>query len=280
MKRNQLTLTIIVATICCTMFMSADVLYSGAAPTGNTGAEGSTCRNCHGGNPLNASGGSVTIDGLPSTYTPGQTYNFTVKINHGNSDRKRWGFAVKAVTSTNPTVAGTFSENNPNALISDGEIGHSNAPTTTSSNTYTFNNLSWTAPANPSSNSDATNIIFYVIGNAADGVTGMPGDFIYTTTQTVTLGNTSSVNESFLLPENVRIATTGKSILVDLNLTKPSTIQPAIYSLGGQKLLSLPAKKYNSGKQNINIDGSNLPGGTYLLMIQNNGKSVSKKFVL
>jgi hypothetical protein len=269
-----------VSIICSFIFISADTKYSGAAPTGNTGAEGSTCRNCHGGNPLNASGGSVTIDGLPSTYTPGQTYNFTVKINHGNSDRKRWGFAVKAVTSTNPTVVGTFSENNPNALISDGEIGHSNAPTTTSSNTYTFNNLSWTAPANPSPNSDATNIIFYVIGNAADGVTGMPGDFIYTTTQTVTLNTPSSVNESVLSHQNVNIATAGKSILVDFSLSKPSSIQPIIYSLGGQKLLNLPEKKYNSGKHNINIDGSNLSGGTYLLIIQNNGKALSKKFVL
>jgi hypothetical protein len=277
MKRFKSTLFLLTLTICCSIFMSADIVSSGTAPAGYTGAEGLTCRNCHGGNPLNASGGGVIIDGLPSTYTAGQTYNFTVKINHGTSDRKRWGFAVKAVTSTNPTVAGTFSENNPNALIADDEIGHSSAPFTASSDTYTFNNLSWTAPANPVP--IESNITFYVVGNAASG-SGSSGDFIYTTTQTVTLSIPASVNESVLSPENVRIATAGKSILVDFSLSKPSSIQPIIYSLGGQKLLNLPEKKYNSGKHNINIDGSNLPGGTYLLMIQNNGKSLSKKFVL
>lgn len=275
MKRNRLSL--IVITICSSMLISADFVSSGSAPVGNTGAENRTCINCHGGNSLNAAGGSVTIEGLPTTYTPGSTYDFSVKINHGSSNRTRWGFAVKAVTNTTPTAVGTFTETNPNARVSSGEIGQQFAPFSSSSNTYTFNNLKWTAPENPSANQ--SNITFYVVGNAANGDGDDSGDFIYTATQTITLSTASSVNETILLPENVKIATAGKSILVDLNLSKPSSIQPIIYSLGGQKILSFPAKKYNTGKHNISIDGTHLATGTYIMVIQNNGNAISKQFV-
>jgi hypothetical protein len=278
MRRNRSILFLSILTISCSVFISADITNSGAAPTGYTGAEGQTCINCHAGNTLNAAGGGVTIEGLPTTYTPGSTYNFSVKINHGASNRTRWGFAVKAVTTTDPTVVGTFAENNPNARISAGEIGHQNAPSSNpSTNTYTFNNLSWTAPSNPTSN--PSSVTFYVVGNAANG-TGLGGAYyIYTSTQTITL-NTTSISESVLLPENVKIATAGKSILVDLNLSKASTIQPAIYSLGGQKILNLEQKKYNSGSHQIRIDGTHLSSGSYILVIQNDGKLVSRKFSL
>ncbi len=256
--------------------MSADFINSGEAPTGFTGAEGSTCINCHRGNTLNASGGSVVIEGLPQSYNPGESYNFTVKINHADADRKRWGFAVKAVSTIDPNVAGTFSATNTNARISEGEVGHSRAPFTDETNTYTFDQLKWTAPSNPTPNQQS--ITFYVVGNAANG-SGSSGDFIYTATKTILLTNTS-ISEKGLLEKNIKISAVGKSILAQLNLDKSSSIEPIIYTLGGQKALHLPAKKYNSGKHNINIDGSNLPGGTYLLIIQNNGKPVSKKFVL
>jgi hypothetical protein len=276
MKRIKSALFLLTLTICCSIFMSADFINSGEAPTGFTGAEGSTCINCHRGNTLNASGGSVVIEGLPQSYNPGESYNFTVKINHADADRKRWGFAVKAVSTIDPNVAGTFSATNTNARISEGEVGHSRAPFTDETNTYTFDQLKWTAPSNPTPNQQS--ITFYVVGNAANG-SGSSGDFIYTATKTILLTNTS-ISEKGLLEKNIKISAVGKSILAQLNLDKSSSIEPIIYTLGGQKALHLPAKKYNSGKHNINIDGSNLPGGTYLLIIQNNGKPVSKKFVL
>jgi hypothetical protein len=257
--------------------LSAERSSTSDAPVGYTGENPNlTCRNCHGGSPLNASGGSVVINNLPEAYIPGTKYDFSITINHGLSNRTKWGFAIKAVASGK--IVGTFSENNSNAIANlfDGEIGHESAPSTPSSNTYTFDNLSWTAPQNPVASEQ--NVTFYVVGNAANGF-GSSGDFIYTSTKTVTL-NTTSVTERSLLPENLKIVTSGNSIVINLSLSRAIPIQPVIYTTAGQKALSLPAKKYTAGNHNINIDGSNLPNGTYILVIQNEGNTISKKFVL
>ena len=184
MKIN-LRLFLIVFVVCSFVFISANKKnYASYAPVGYTGAQTKTCTSCHSGtNNLNASGGSVVINNLPATYTPGTKYNFTVTIKHASANRYSWGFAVKAVaTSSTTTVAGTFSTTNPNTAIASNELGHSNAPTTGASNTYTFSNLSWTAPTNPTTAQQ--NITFYVVGNAANGI-GDGGDFIYSATQKI-----------------------------------------------------------------------------------------------
>jgi hypothetical protein len=259
------------------LIISAEKSNTSDAPTGYTGENpNQTCRNCHQGNPLNASGGLVTINNLPPTYTPGTKYDFSVTINHSQSNRTKWGFAIKAVSAGK--AIGTFTENNSNAVVNsiDGEIGHLSAPSTPSSSTYTFDNLSWTAPSNPGTSDN--NITFYVVGNAANGF-GSSGDFIYTANKTLSLFPTS-ISESSLLAESLKIATSGKSILINLQLSKASSLQPIIYDLSGKELLKLPLKKYNSGKHNIDIDGSHLPNGSYIFAILNDKKSVSRKFVL
>ena len=50
-------------------------------PSGYSGATGDYCNSCHSSYPLNSGGGSVSVNGLPGyTYTPGQTYNFSLTI--------------------------------------------------------------------------------------------------------------------------------------------------------------------------------------------------------
>jgi hypothetical protein len=255
-------------------FISADLARSTFAPGGYTGAEGTTCISCHGGFPLNASGGSVIINGLPATYTPGATYdNISVTITHGTADRKRWGFAMKAVANGN--AIGTFTENNPNVYINqtDREVGHTNAPTTNPSNSFIFSNLSWTAPTNPTSAQQ--NITFFVSANAS----GDNGDYIYASSQSIPL-NTTSTEEINSIIQKMNIITNGKNLNIQLSLSRISNIQASIYAVGGQKILALPLSRYNAGNQNININGNHLPGGTYILVIENDGKTVTKKFIL
>jgi hypothetical protein len=166
----------------------ADIKNSGLAPSGNTGAEGSTCAGCHGNGSVNTQGGSITATGLPvGTYVQGQAYDFSITINQPGGAQK-WGFAIKAVNGSG-TAVGTFSTTNPNTLAFNGELVHLGA-VGSPGNSYTYNNLRWTAPSGGGSPSQVT---FYYVGNAADNSGGADaGDKIYTGSTLVALPVTLS----------------------------------------------------------------------------------------
>jgi hypothetical protein len=160
-----------------TFFSFTKPTFSSAPPPGYTGASGSNCTSCHSSFALNSGGGSVAAIGLPGSISLGVSYNFSAVITHGVADREKFGFAIKAVDANNVAV-GTFSTTNPNAGVSNGEIGHRTAPFVLSTNSYTYGNLTWTAPtATP-----AYPITFYIAGNATNNGLGTAGDYIYTST--------------------------------------------------------------------------------------------------
>jgi hypothetical protein len=261
----------------CSALLSAEMKNFGNAPGGYTGAEGVTCDNCHGGiNSLNPPGGAVVISGLPATYTPGTKYDFTVTINHGSANRTRWGFAMKAVSNGSPV--GTFTETNPNVFINsiDREIGHSSAPSTPSANTYTFTNMSWTAPSTPVPSEQ--NITFFAVGNAANGL-GSSGDFIYTTTRSMTQASTS-VSENNILLNKISTLSGVKKVFVQLSLEKSSSLQIAVFNLNGQRVLSKSSQKYSAGTHTLELDGAALASGTYVVSVQNDKEKVTGKITL
>jgi hypothetical protein len=276
MTRHKIFLTVSII-IGCSALLSAEMKNSVNVPGGYTGAEGITCTNCHGGtNSLNPPGGSVVINGLPATYTPGNKYDFTVTINHGTANRTRWGFAMKAVANNN--AVGTFTETNPNVYINnfDREIGHSSAPSTPSSNTYTFTNMSWTAPSSPTTAEQ--NITFYVAANAANG-SGSSGDFIYTAVRSMTLTSTS-VSEKNLLLDKISTLREGKKVILQISLQKTSSLQIAVVNLNGQMVLSKASQKYSAGTHTLELDGTALASGTYVISVQNEKEKVTGKITL
>jgi hypothetical protein len=176
------------------LFLAAVTLQSGInfssqPPTDLTGAVGDYCTNCHGGNARNAAGGSVTLNGLPvGGYVPNQTYPLSLTITHGSANRTRWGFSIAAVNAGGAPL-GTFNTTNPNAAINGSELSHNSAVSTSAQSSYTYNNLSWRAPATASGT-----VNFYFVGNAANG-SGSGGDFIYSGTSNVALPiNLKSIN--------------------------------------------------------------------------------------
>ena len=186
MKRIFIFFSVLTAIVILGTSSTSSVQNSGAAPAGRTGATGSYCNVCHSGNALNTAGGSVVASGLPTAYSLGSAYSFSVTITHAASDRKRWGFAIKAVDA-NGTGIGTFTTTNSNASVANNELKHLNAPATTSTNTYTFNNLKWTAN---NTNSLGNKVVkFYLVAVAADG-SNTTGDFVYSNLTTVPIATT------------------------------------------------------------------------------------------
>jgi len=157
-------------------------------PTGYTMAPTSTgsvrnCTSCHGDYSLNSGGGNITITGLPSTFTPGTAYPFSIKIAHGTADRKIWGYAIKAIDTTTNTVVGTWTSTNVNSSIkgtaggSTYELSHANAAVTTVANNYTYTGLTWNAPATAPSK-----VKFFVSAVAGNNNGNEAQDYVYTTT--------------------------------------------------------------------------------------------------
>ncbi len=184
MKSIYTTLGIAIAVLIIPTFFSfTKPLSSGAAPTGYTGAlnnmggNDANCTSCHSSFGLNSTSGNVSTVGLPNSITLGASYNFSTIITHDVADRERFGFAVKAVDA-NGVAVGTFSTTNTNAGVSTNEIGHRIAPSTIATNTYSFDNLIWTAP----STTPVYPITFFIVGNAANRNFGTSGDYIYSTT--------------------------------------------------------------------------------------------------
>jgi hypothetical protein len=159
----------------------AGVQYSAQPPENYTGANGSTCSQCHGN--FNTGGGGIAAVGLPvGGYAAGQSYDFSILLSHP-SNRGRWGFSIAARDANNQPV-GSFSTTNPNAAPNGSELSHFMA-VIQSGTSFAYNNLRWTAPINPGPAQQ--NISFYFIGNAANGDFSLTGDFIYSGTLSTAL---------------------------------------------------------------------------------------------
>src|SRR5215813_5177755 len=70
--------------------------FSAGPPPSLTGAPGElTCSECHGGGPM---GGTLSINGLPTNYSPNQEITLTVTLAQQN--RLRFGFLFTAIAAT------------------------------------------------------------------------------------------------------------------------------------------------------------------------------------
>ena len=192
MKKITLLLSLLFMTV---VFTSLKITSNPNCPTGYSTApslNGTTVRNCtscHSGT-VNPAGGSVTAIGLPTMYTAGLSYPFSVKITHSAADRLVWGVAIKAIDTLTHAVIGTWTTTNPNTsikgtpTIANGnyELSHANAATSTATNTYTYSNLTWVAPSVPTA--VQSRVKFYISAVAGNNSGDETGDFVYTTSLT------------------------------------------------------------------------------------------------
>src|SRR6185503_1360762 len=97
---------------CTVLILRAETLQPPLAHTGDFGQPSCNTSGCHVGNPVNATGGSLTITGVPAEYTPGTTYPITVTINRTN--QRRWGFELTTRVPPGGAQAGNLVVTNSN----------------------------------------------------------------------------------------------------------------------------------------------------------------------
>ena len=135
------------------------------------------CTQCHAGNALNDSDGSLMLT-IPGTYEPNEIY--TVVVNLSRTGQSKWGFEMTALDG-NGARAGSFTADDAaNTQVSEANskqyIKQTFDGTATGTNDAHSWEFQWTAP-----DADVGPITFYAAGNAADADFGITGDYIYTT---------------------------------------------------------------------------------------------------
>lgn len=167
-------------------------------PPAKTQAPGEgVCTDCHGGHVVNPDAlGSVTIDGVPTSYMPGQTYPLTVTVTR--TGQQRWGFELTSLKASDNTMAGTLTLVNTITRIVTLNSRNYIEQTTVNGGDGTFSgqangswDFNWTAPA-----AGAGSVTFYAAGNAADGSGTTTGDFIYTKTASSLEGSATDVSST------------------------------------------------------------------------------------
>ncbi len=162
--------------------------------TGAPGDNPLACTQCHNSFPLNSGKGSVRVVFPGDSYRPGMTYRMRVEIR--DPDQRRWGFQLTARLASDPAnaqagdlvppgdlaravcgngAAKPCTANNPIQLIM-----HTVAGTRTGITGGADFEFDWTAPP-----AGSGAVSFYVAGNAANGDGTNQGDFIYTSSLTV-----------------------------------------------------------------------------------------------
>lgn len=147
-------------------------------PDEKTGApnEG-TCADCHAGNTLDASGGSLTVT-VPGTYEPNEVY--TIIVDLARAGQSKWGFEMTALDANGARAGAFTADDAANTQLTETNnkqyIQHTTAGTAAGTNDAHSWEFEWTAP-----DADIGPITFYAAGNAANGDGATTGDYIYTT---------------------------------------------------------------------------------------------------
>jgi hypothetical protein len=150
--------------------------FSDGPPLGSTGAPGEvTCANCH----FDGTAGAQFTITAPPNYTPGQTYQITVRHVNTDQSRQRWGFQLTALAGT--SMAGSFANLSPTLTqIAQGAgrdyIQHTNLGTFAGQMNGAQWVFNWTAPA-----TNVGAVTFYAAGNQANGDGTAGGDRIVVT---------------------------------------------------------------------------------------------------
>ena len=152
--------------------------FSFNPPDEKTGAPNeTTCMDCHAGNDLNTSGGSLMLT-IPETYEPNQVY--TIIVNLSRTGQSRWGFQMTALDADGARAGSFAADDAGNTQLSNANskqyIQHTTDGTAAGINDAHSWEFQWTAP-----DADIGPITFYAAGNAANGDFGATGDYIYTT---------------------------------------------------------------------------------------------------
>ena len=242
---------------------------------GNTGAPGDeilagvprTCQTCHSTSSEITTSMSLSIKDVNgddvTSYLPGQVYR--VKISHiaaGAPDQ--YGFQMLALIDSDESDVAGFS--NPTGNTQIATANNRQYIEQNGSSTESSFEADWTAPIEGSGN-----VTFYFSGNAVDGNNMNSGDGADTGSTTIVEAPTSDVSNAFYA--ELQIFPNPSNGIFNIAGINNSEATFELYDLLGARVMS----KSILGQA---IDLGAFSDGVYLLRIQNEKQSITKKIQL
>jgi hypothetical protein len=248
------------------LFVSTLLLVSFSAnpPDGMTGAPGdSLCVECHvqANPPIN---GQISVEGFPSSITPGESYQLTVVNRNTVGDAVKGGFQMTILGPFN-TRAGTMADPSTNSTITNVISGrqyfeHNPAVVYPDSNVVKWT-VEWTAPELTA----GSEITWYAAGNIANGNFQNTGDRIVSALGKGTI--VISANEEIVSQKPSVYPNPG---IDQINIVLADGSRPdgkgVFYSLTGSKVAE-------AGISMGVMNSPELPTGVYLIEIRQGEKT-------
>ncbi|MCX8080471.1 MAG: T9SS type A sorting domain-containing protein [Bacteroidia bacterium] len=265
---------LMVALIAAISFFGTQINSGGKA--GNTGSPGeSTCGACHSGGTAALSGVSVVASPqfTNNQYIPGQTY--TITIGAFAQGYNSYGFGCEILNASNNSNIGTMQNPGPGVHFLTAGNGRNNATQTApkSGTPVTFS-FQWVAPTSGTAN-------IYVCVNAVNGNGGTSGDFVMTTSLSVSPANTSGIKENLPAENSFNVYPNPFEDFITVELNKESNITGAyvqIFDFTGKMVYESESKK--SGFDNtIKIDMKDLPESIYTVKVLSDGKLLGSRLI-
>ena len=289
MKKKYLLLSFVVACVLGllnTTKVNSKIIFP---PYGSVGdpTSPSTCVNsgCHGGPVHTPTSSDLTLligtTATPTTpldntfkYVANTTYYITFDI---TAQAYAYGFQMTALTASS-NMAGAFTVvNTANTKLQAGPpdyIGHLHANHTT--NSWTFK---WTAPA-----ADSGAVTFYYAfnpGDSANFTALTAGSNIFVGTTTIQSGFGVGVNEIANKISDLQVYPNpvNGAFGLSFDMKAAGNADAAIYTVDGKLCLPLLSETLNAGTYNHNYNLSSLSAGIYLVKLNVDGATVTKKIV-
>lgn len=159
--------------------------FSKGAYGGFSGAPGEeTCRHCHDTFPLNLPLGSLTVEGFPETYVPGETYR--VRVTLSSDSGLRWGFQGTVLNTKHRPAGKLIAFDREHTKVVPG-IFFTNRRYVEQKRAGSYEEqrggatweFDWRAPKR-----NKGPLTLYVAGNVANDNDAKTGDFIFATQKT------------------------------------------------------------------------------------------------
>jgi hypothetical protein len=237
------------------------VSFSANPPDGKTGAPGENfCSECHTANNT-PNNGEITVEGFPSSITPGETYLLTVVNRNTVGDAVRGGFQMTILGQFN-TRAGTMAKPSASSVVTNTLTGRQYFEHNPSVLYPDSNVIKWTVEWTANDVTAGSEITYYAAGNVGNGNFQSTGDRIVTTTGKGTV--LVSDNEEITLYKPFLYPNPGQNqinvVLADGTLPDGKGI---FYSLTGSKVAETEIRQ---GVINV----PQISTGVYLIEIQQN----------
>lgn len=271
-------ITISALAVCTAIGFTSMDINSDNGKSGRTGSPGENyCTECHSSYSLNSSTGSVTISSIPAfsngQYVPGQLYTMNVTVARTGSSV--FGLDVECLNSSNAnagTLAITVSPETHTLNYSGKKNIVHQYNGGLASNTKTFS-FSWTAPS-------SGNAKFYVTGVAGNHNGGDSGDYVYSTSLTLTPDSTTGIDKQAAINGNLNVYPNPvkNNFNVSYSITKPSKVICKLLSVDGILVSELFNEWQAEGDNKINLQlPESLAKGNYFVQLDVEGKISVKK---